>query len=253
MEHVLNDVESWISALAMAGLMVVGWGFGFWRGTRLSQDEREKRDATFSGASMALLGLLLGFTFSMSLTKHEQRRLMVISDANSIGDFFTCASLVKEPVRSRLQKVIRDYAQARLNKPTAASDAADLEKRVAASREAHNQMQALVAEAVEEGTIVVVPLVNTLNDVTSNHSSRVAAAVDRLPPIIFLLLAVAAVITMVLIGDQQGAADERRYGGTVGFVILVAMVVWVILDLNQPQQGMITVSQEPMRRVLQGM
>ena len=38
-----------------------------------------------------------------------------------------------------------------------------------------------------------------------------------------------------------------------GFVVLVGLVVWVTLDLNQPHRGVITVSQEPLQRLLEGM
>ncbi|MEI7683625.1 MAG: hypothetical protein WCL32_01260 [Planctomycetota bacterium] len=247
--YFLNDLESSISAFALAALMVVGWFAGYWRGVHLSKADREKRDATFSGASMGLLGLLLGFTFSMSLSKHDQRRAMVLADSNAIGDFNTCASLLKEPVRSKLRKSLLAYAQERYDFATK-PQMHTIEERIANVARAHKQMQEFIGEAVDEGTPLVEPLVNTFNVLTSSHNSRLAAAFDRLPANIFILLSMAAIITMVLVGDFQGAAEELRYAGTIGFVILTAMVVWVILDLNQPQQGMIRVSQDPMRRVL---
>ena len=46
--------------------------------------------------------MLLAFSFSMSLVKHEQRRQMVVTDSNAIGDFYTCVSLLKEPQREKL-------------------------------------------------------------------------------------------------------------------------------------------------------
>ena len=47
----------------------------------------------------------------MALGRHDQRRLAVIAESNAIGDYYTCASLLKEPQRNQLQSVIRDYAQ----------------------------------------------------------------------------------------------------------------------------------------------
>jgi hypothetical protein len=76
---------------------------------------------------------------------------------------------------------------------------------------------------------------------------------DRLPESIVLLLFLAAVVSVGLMGRQQRASKERRLGATVGFVVLVCMVVLVTLDLNQPQRGWITVSQEPLQRLLMGM
>ena len=55
------------------------------------------------------------------------------------------------------------------------------------------------------------------------------------------------------IGRQQGASREWRPGSTLGFVVLVCLAIWVTLDLNQPQSGWITVSQEPMQRLLSTM
>jgi hypothetical protein len=92
-----------------------------------------------------------------------------------------------------------------------------------------------------------------LNEVTSSHAARLAATRDRLPPSIGLLLFVATVVTMVLIGTQQGASREWHLSAMAGFVVLVSMVVGVILDLNQPQRGLIRVGQEPMQRLLSGL
>ena len=77
--------------------------------------------------------------------------------------------------------------------------------------------------------------------------------VDRLPEIIVLLLFLAAVLSMAMVGRQQGTAKAWRPGSSVGFAVLVCMVVWVTLDLNQPDRGWITVSQEPLQRLLKGM
>jgi hypothetical protein len=54
-------------------------------------------------------------------------------------------------------------------------------------------------------------------------------------------------------GLQQGASGEWHIGATSGFIVLVCLVVWVTLDLNQPSRGSITVSQEPLQRLLAGM
>jgi hypothetical protein len=185
----------------------------------------------------------------MSLSRHDQRRLMVVTDANAIGDFYTCASLRNDPVRGRLQAVVRRYAEYRLAMVSSRLD----EERLREAQEMQSEMQALVKQAVDAGTPVTVPLVNTLNEVTSSHIARLAAARDRLQASIVALLFLTAVTSMVLMGRHQGTSGDLHLGSTLGFVVLVCMTVWVILDLNQPHQGLIRVSQEPMQRVLAGM
>ncbi len=189
----------------------------------------------------------------MSLVKHDQRRQMVVTDSNAIGDFYTCVSLLKEPVRGKLQAVVHRYVEHRLALAWSLADEATLQQKLDEIQAMHGQMQSLVGKAVDEGTPMVVPLVNTLNEVTSSHAARLMAVRDRLPGSIVLLLFLGAVVSMGLMGKQQGASSEWHPGTTIGFTVLVCMVVWVTLDLNQPQRGVITVSQEPLQRLLRGM
>jgi hypothetical protein len=60
---------------------------------------------------MAILGLLLAFSFSIALGRHDHRRLMIVDESNAIGDFYTCATLLKDQHRSALQALIRAYTQ----------------------------------------------------------------------------------------------------------------------------------------------
>jgi hypothetical protein len=249
----LTEVDAWVTALLLALAMLAGYAAGWLWARHLGKDESEQPASKFSDAVMGLLGLLLAFTFSVSLVKHEQRRQMVVTDSNSIGDFYTCASLLKEPVRSKLQAVVRQYVEHRLSMVQSAPDQATSERMLDEIPQMHQQMQNLVGLAVDGGTPVVVPLVNTLNALTSAHAARLAAGRDRLQPSIALLLFLAAVAAVALMRIQQGATVERRFGATIGFIVLVCMIVWVTLDLNQPSRGVIRVSQEPLERLLTGM
>jgi hypothetical protein len=249
----LSQVDAWVTALVLCVAMLTAWAVGWLLGKRLPGKLAEPPDSKLSDASLALLGLLLGFTFSLALGMHEQRRQMVVSDSNSIGDFYTCASLIKQPVRGQLQTAIREYVGLRLELAAEDRDEAELQKKLAEIQESQNRMQTMVDEAVQAGTPVVVPLVNTYNEVTSSHAARLSALRYRLPASIVLILGVAAVTCMFLTGTHQAAKGEWRLASTLAFVALVSLVVWVVLDLNEPHRGLITVSQEPMRRVLAGM
>jgi hypothetical protein len=253
MNAFLTAVDAWVTAALLAAAMLAGWAVGRWRGRAANIERREVPASKFNDAILALLGLLLAFTFSISLARHEQRRQMAVTDSNAIGDFYTTAGLLKEPERGKLQSVLRLYLEHRLSVARSTRDDAALQQKLDEIREMHGQMEGLVKQAIDRGTPVVVPLVNTLNALTSAHAARLAALRDRLPPSVVLLLVLAALITMVLMGWQQGASHESHPAAAVGFTALVCLVVWVTLDLNQPQRGWITVSQEPLEQLLKGM
>lgn len=117
----------------------------------------------------------------------------------------------------------------------------------------HDRMTGLVAQALNDGTPIAVSLTNTLNAVTSNQAARLAAFRDRLPSSIIMLLFVSAVVTTLLIGREQGLTGGCEIAGTLCFILLVTSAIYVTLDLNRPERGFITVSQEPIERLLSSM
>jgi hypothetical protein len=252
-EHILAETEASLLALILAVAMAAAWGAAWWLGTRLRARYGEDKESSFDNTILAFVGLLLAFTFGMSLSKHDNRRDMVVADSNSIGDFYTCAAMLKEPMRTKLQTVIREYLALRVELTRKHVDHAALEEAVRRSQEMQARMTDLTAQAVNEGTPVAVSLINTLNALTSSHAARLAAARDRLPASIVLLLFVSAIISTMLAGRDQGLTGRVEIVGTLAYIALVTLAVYVTLDLNQPQTGMVVVSQESLQRLLSSM
>jgi uncharacterized membrane protein len=253
MGTIFAEFDSSLVASALGLAMFAAWAFGRWHGRRLRVGTGDVPVSKFEDASLALLGLLLGFTFSMAIAKHDQRRLMVVADSNAIGDFYTCASLLKEPLRTKLQTVIREYTKLRSELTGRRIDEATVESALGQMRLMQDQMTALVDQALVAGTPIAVSLTNTLNGVTSNHAARLAAVRDRLPTSVVWLLLMSAVFSSMLVGREQGTSDKADLAGTICFMVLASFVVYVILDLNQPERGLITVNQEPIERLLSSM
>jgi hypothetical protein len=74
-----------------------------------------------------------------------------------------------------------------------------------------------------------------------------------LPASIVLLLFVSAIMSTMLVGREQGLMGRIEIAGTLTFILLVTLAVYVTLDLNQPQTGMVIVNQEPIQRLLSSM
>ena len=253
LNSIFNDTDAWRTALILGFAMLVAWQTGRLLGRRLRAQDTEVPVSKFLDASLALLGLLLGFTFSLAIVKYDQRRLAVLADSNAIGDFYTCATLLKDPVRTQLQSVVRDSTRLRVELASHRVSEAEFEDALERMQHMHDRMTALVDQALTAGTPISVSLTNTLNGLISNHADRLAAVRDRLPASVVFLLLLAAVVASLLVGREQGASKEKDIAGTVSFIVLATFVVFVILDLNQPERGMIIVNQEPMVRLLSSM
>jgi hypothetical protein len=241
-------VDAWITGLAFAALLTAVWAAsGRVRGPA---GERPAGTTTGEEATLALLGLLLAFSFGMSVDKHDKRRAMAVADANAIGDFYTTTRLVGEPARTELHAVVREYVELRL---AAARDGAGVQSEDSLLRRSaalHDTMSRLVGQAVQDEARapVTVVLIQTLNGLTSSHATRLTAARDHLPASIVILLFAASVLGIAILG-RNGAPRSLT---VFAFLALVSFLVFVILDLNQPRRGLITVSQEPMERLYAG-
>jgi hypothetical protein len=253
MTDLLYRADSWVTAVVLLALMISAWSVGRWWGRHMAA-RGAGVDSKIPEASLALMGLLLGFTFAIALDKHGKRREMVVTDANAIGDFYTTVSLLKEPVRTPLQQVVREYAQFRLDfvrHPL--TEESQLDDAIAKINVMHTRMTDLVRQAVEANTPVVEPLVDTLNGLTSSHAARLAAGRDRLPWPIVMLLSIALLMSLGLVGRGQGLEGKSHALSTVGFMIMTAFALYLTIDLNQPQRGLMRVSQEPLERLVAAM
>jgi hypothetical protein len=245
-------LPAWLSGLLLAAAMLASFAIG-WRVGKRWPRVGKATPSRVDGATLATLGLLLAFTFSLALAQHTQRRERAVEDANAIGNFYTCASLLDEPLRGRLQALVRRYLDRRVMLGHARSNEVALTRELPPIVQMHAEMTELVRQAVMQRSPVTIPLVDTLNQLTSTHAARLAAVHHRLPWSILVLLGVVALVCMLVIGTEQGAVGERNLVPITIFVLVVSLVVWVTLDLNQPGTGVITVSQEPLERLLRTM
>ena len=248
----IDELHPAVAALVFAVSTFAAWGLGWTWGRMTAPEPTTDPGIKFTDGALTLLGLLLAFTFSLALSRYDKRRSMVVGESNAIGDFYTCASVLREPHRTRLQGVIRAYTEEKLAASRVRSEA-DVEEKLRAFQDAHARMTTLVGEVVAEGTPIAVPLTNTLTAVTSAHAARLAAYRERLPWSIVLLLFLGAAVPAYLVGLQQAESPRPHLAGTVGFIAMTTLITFVTLDLNQPGRGTITVSQEPLERLLQSM
>ena len=255
MWRVISEADPWVAGGLLGCLMAAGWGIGWrWGKRSRARGRPEVSESKLGDASLAILGLLLAFTFSMALNKYDRRRDALVNDSNAIGDVYTCASLLPEPHREKLQGVIRDYTRLRLDMGNTPSPSNEEVRRALAQFDAmHTRMTDLVRAAIESGTPIAVPLTQALNEVQSSQASRLAAIRDRLPAGTMLLLAVAASLTSGLVGREQAASKRPSLAGTAAFIIIVSLTFCVTVDLNHPTRGLIRTSQEPMQRLLDTM
>ena len=79
----------------LVGLSELAWRIGL--ACSRKKSEADKDSGTVRSAVLALLGLLLGFSFALAGARHETRRELLVEEANSIVTTARRAQLLPEP------------------------------------------------------------------------------------------------------------------------------------------------------------
>ena len=72
---------------------------------------------------------------------------------------------------------------------------------------------------------------------------------NRVPTPIWATLFVLMVVGMVMMGTQIGIGGKRHLGMEVALAIAFSVVLFVIADLDRPQEGLIDISQQAMEEL----
>src|SRR5262245_17809846 len=98
---------------------------GFRVGLRLHRAKDEPRRSQIGGvqgAVLGLLGLLLGFTFAMGVSRYDTRRNLVLKEANAVGTTWLRAGFLPEAHRAPVKELLTRYVDLRLKYQTQAGD-----------------------------------------------------------------------------------------------------------------------------------
>ncbi len=240
----------WVALLALA-LQIVAVELGWRAASRAAVvTDASRAQATAVQASvLALLGLLLAFTFSMSAARFEARRELVVAEANALGTAHLRAGLASEDARGTLRGLLVTLAAARLDY-LQATDETGRGEALRASDHALRHL-ALTTEATvraapqDVGRALLVPAINALSDL---EAQQVAAHEARVPGTIVALLVVLSVVAMGLVGWCFGLHGGAHRGPCGVLVVLLALILLVILDLDDPRHGRIRVRTAPLVR-----
>jgi len=202
-------------------------------------------------ASLGLLALLLGFTFSMALTRFDIRKQLVLDEANAIGTTYLRAQLLPDPARKEVSDLLHHYVDVRLEFYQAGIDQGKLQKVDEDTEKLHRALwsYAITTGGQDPRAIPTGLFIQSLNEVIDLHSKRMTAMENHVPESVFVLLLVVATLSLGLVGYGAGMGRDRNLLPTVISVLLIASVILLIMDLDRPRRGLIKVSQQSMVRL----
>ena len=229
-----------IFAITFIVLWFAAWSGAFLRakfGFELPEDLREDFNVIL-GATLTLLGLIIGFSFSMATTRYDLRKSYEEAEANAIGTEYVRADLLSQADATQLHAMLRQYTDLRIRfYQTRNRD--ELQQINQDTTQLQNRLWAAVVEpAKAEPTPIKALVVSGMNDVLNSQGYTQAAWWNRIPAAAWGMMAAIAIVCNVLLGTGSRRAKVTLF---VVLPLVVAVAFMLIADIDSPRGGVIRV------------
>jgi hypothetical protein len=244
-----SSAPLWLLGLIIFALPASAFFVGHWlrlRAEKSGSPAQEKND--FDGyivsAVFGLVALLLGFTFSLAIQRFEQRRQLVLEEANAIETAYLRVQILASPHRERLSALLRDHIANELALSAVGfPDSGALRER--GDKTMQDIWSATVAALdVPRAASMSLMLAAPINSVLDIASDRTASREARIPIRVFMTLWIYLSCTGGVLGRVMGTGR----GGLIACFMLALMTLSLVLviDIDRPSSGRIQESQKPL-------
>ncbi|HEY4166160.1 MAG TPA: hypothetical protein VGM96_05265 [Reyranella sp.] len=228
-----------VFAITVVTLLVAAW-IGSWLRGRASLDEKQRDDfSLILAATLTLLGLLIGFSFSMASNRYDQRKNLEEAEANAIGTEYVRLDLLPAADQDKARGLLKQYLDLRVR-----FYAASPEEAVKMTAET-NRLQgalwtAVAGPAKRQPDSVIALAVAGMNDVLNAQGYTQAAWWNHVPYSTIALMGGIAFLCNVLIGYGARTA-LRRTPLLLILPVFVALAFTLIFDIDTPRLGLVKV------------
>jgi hypothetical protein len=194
------------------------------------------------GAVFSLLGLLIAFTFFGASSRFDTRRQLVIDETNAIGTAYLRLDLLPATLQPALRDSFRRYLDSRLAIYRRLPDIAAAKEELAKSNILQREIWRLgVGASRGEGAppaapILLLPALNAMFDITTTQTM---ATQMHPPTVVFVMLFGLAFAASLLAGYGMTGSKVRSWFHMLAFALVMAVAVYVILDIEYPLLGLI--------------
>ena len=245
----VDQIPIWVGGLIFLCVLLGALEVGY----RIGLGQRDKwKDAEDGGGNLvltsilALLGLILAFTFAAGVSHYNERKLAVISEANALGTAFLRADMVADPGRTELKNALLNYARTRAVKIGTFFSPEEFRELAEQSSQALAKLWPVVQQILQQETPppLKASLVASVNEVIDYHTIRMAAVFDKLPPIVLVLMVFITSASLAVAGFNSGISGRMSRWRMTTLALVLAGVATVIQDFDRPLAGFIHVSHE---------
>jgi hypothetical protein len=191
-------------------------------------------------ASLTLLGLIIGFTYSMAITRYDLRKDLEAAEANAIGTEMARAGLLPSDAAAKVRELLRCYLRQRVLFYTT-GNAWQIQQINGSTAQVQAQLWSAVQEiGLRQPTPVIALVIAGMNDVLNSQAYTQAAWRNRVPFPAWILMLAVGICCNGLLG-YAGHRPKSKPRRLSVFPLIVSISFFLIADIDSPRGGIIRV------------
>ncbi len=200
----------------------------------------------------ALVAFLVGFAFAGAASRFIDRLDIIVKESNALGTAYLRADTIAEPYRSDLKLALKEYTSDRIQ--LLSGEQRDrIEPLLAKVNGLHERMwRAGIKGGQDNGPLMLVVL-PSINEVIDLHAVHLSLVRRHLPLPLMVVLFGTAAIGVGLLGFGNGRVGRRFSLLDCAYGVVLAIALWMTIDLDYPGVGIIGVSNQPVVETLAAM
>ncbi|MGZ8538854.1 MAG: bestrophin-like domain [Flavisolibacter sp.] len=200
----------------------------------------DEKMGSIEGSMLGVMSLLLGFSFSLAVSKYEARRHLVVAEANDISTAILRCDMYPDSIRIPLRADFKEYVESRISYYDAGYEEDkilhELEKAEVISGRIWKRV-ALYSNDLEH-RVRSQQMIPNLNDMIDIVTTRDALRISKVPPLVLWTLLILVLSAAFLLGtDYKG--NKRNIMLLFGYAFVMTLTLNLINELNHPRQGLI--------------
>ena len=244
----MDGLSLWWIFLASVAIILISNEVGFQLGSkrrRLLAAEDKIQTGPVVAASLGLLAFILAFTFGSVASRYDERKQLVLSEANVIGTTYLRIDLLPQTDRTEIRGIVYDYVTMRID-ALKSGKRQQIQQGIVRSKELQDELWSrAVAIAAQNPTPVSVLFLQSVNELIDMHQRRVTVGLHlRMPENFWIVLYSLTALAMVIGGYDAGLIGRRRSITTLLAVSLAfSMVLLLVVALDRPLHPFAIVNQ----------
>jgi len=218
---------------------------GFRKGLKRMTDAMISKSDVVQQGLLTLLALLLAFGVSMAELRFEERNSILIDETTAIGTTYLRGALFGLTFQKRFQNLLKQYVDTRINWYRIGHDHPALTANQKRTEELQASLWSEVSDlSRDKPTVTMSLLLGSLNQTFDLQAKQEFAYARRVPRSIVYLLFLISTLVVAMVGYSHGLTGTRHLVFTTMMSIVLALTLFVILDLSRAERGLIRLDPE---------